>query len=245
MSEVYLGEQACTMKIHELLALFLPRACAACGLEGVSLCGTCLRAMAMPVTKTEPRYGIRPIVSACEYTGAIRACLIAYKEHERRDIAPVLALLLARAVAAVCEYSAQISYPVTLVPVPTSPRASRRRGGNHMSPLAYESANILANGGIEAQSLEILSVTHKADQVGRTLHNRNKNVDGKHFVSSSFAHHVKSLGSVIVVDDIATSGATLAESARALEAAGVKSIASPAVIGLTPGGSREDPRNGI
>src|SRR5699024_8535421 len=93
--------------VEALCELFLPAACASCRVRhatGGGLCERCtasLPAAAMPAAPRAP--GTPPVVVAGVYEGALAEALNEYKERGRRDLVPVLARLLGRAVDAVAE----------------------------------------------------------------------------------------------------------------------------------------------
>lgn len=239
--------------LAELLDLVVPPVCAGCGAETVTLCGDCLGALAVPVRMTSPRYGVLPVVGAGEYSGVLRSCLLAYKEHDRRDLVGVLGLLLARAVLAVLEHPPGAGRGATgpagaavLVPVPATRHAVRRRGADHVAVLGAAAAAVLRAEGLDVRCRSLLEVGAHRDQVGFGSRARRRNVRGTHRVAGPGrrARAVVGRTPVIVLDDICTTGATTAESVRALAASRIPAH-GVAVVGIAPGGPRNGPGDDI
>lgn len=233
--------------LFDIADLLLPRVCAGCGIETVSLCGDCIEALDGPVLRSQPRFGRLPVSGAGVYDGVLRHVLVAYKEHGRRDIVAVLGLLLARAVVDALQDSPVDGRPVILVPVPSSPTAVRRRGGNHVAACAESAAQMLRSDGVSAGCAEVLTVSGHRDQVGFGSAARKANVEGTHAVAREHASLVgdwNRRAKVIVVDDISTTGATGAETTRALMNAGCTPDGL-AVIGIARGSSRQPVPNAL
>ncbi|MGO3022897.1 MAG: ComF family protein, partial [Brevibacterium sp.] len=72
--------------LGEVGELLLPRRCAGCGRENVSLCTRCLQLLGGIPRAMEPRYGSIPIVGVCEYNSQISKMVVGYKDEGRRDI---------------------------------------------------------------------------------------------------------------------------------------------------------------
>lgn len=242
--------------LGELLDLLVPRACAGCGAETVTLCGRCLAELAVPVRATMPRYGTRAVHGAGEYTGVLRDCLVAYKEKDRRDLTALLGLLLARAVLAVLEHSPPAPFPAgapaaLLVPVPATAAAVRRRGADHVAALGAHAAAVLRAEGLDVGCAPLLEVRAHRDQVGFGSTARRRNVRGTHRArphppaALAATRTAAAAGArIIVLDDICTTGATVAESTRALAASRIP-VDGVAVVGIAPGGPRTAPGDGI
>ncbi|WP_141738003.1 MULTISPECIES: ComF family protein [Brevibacterium] len=227
--------------LSDIADLLLPRVCAGCGIETVSLCGDCIEALDGPVVRSQPRFGHLPVSGAGVYDGVLRNVLVAYKENGRRDIVAVLGLLLARAVVDSLQNRQIDGKPVILVPVPSSSSAVRRRGGNHVAAFAESAAQMLRSDGLRAGCADVLTVSRHRDQVGFGSAARKANVEGTHAIAREHTHLVRQWGErakVVVVDDISTTGATGAESTRALMNAGCTPDGL-AVIGIARGSSRQ------
>lgn len=229
--------------LGELADLFVPRTCAGCGAETVTLCGVCLTQLDAPPITALPRYGTVPVTAAGEYTGPLRQMLIAYKEHDRADLVPVLTLLLA---AAVVHGLDEVTHTggVMIVPVPAAPGSMRRRGGNHMAVLAAGVARLLRADGLRAESRELLEVRRHRDQVGRTRVGRRRNVRGTHRARAGSVADTAGHRTTVLVDDICTTGATAAESSRALAAAQIQ-VDSVAVLAIAGESNRNAAATGI
>jgi predicted amidophosphoribosyltransferase len=183
--------------------LVLPHSCAGCRRSGAVLCAAC-----RPDGPPRPSAvdGLT-VVAAGDYQGGLRAALIAYKERGRIELARPLGGLLATAVRA----AGDPAVPACLVPVPSAARARRERGGDHVLRLTR-----LASRGTGLPVCRALRLDHAVrDSAGLGRGERAANLAG------AFAAVCGPGGfRPIVVDDIVTTGATLREAVRALEAAG-------------------------
>ncbi len=233
----------------ELAELLLPPTCAGCGAETVSLCGVCLSHLDSPPRWSLPRYGTQRVCGAGEYTGVLREVLVSYKARDRRDVLPVLGLVLARTIVAALAESAGVepARGLVLVPVPASARSARERGGNHVAALAGAACRLLGADGLDARVGELLRVrgAHR-DQVGQGSRGRRANVRGTHAVADpAAARRLVALRPVVVlVDDICTTGATLAEAARALGRVQIQ-VDSIAVLAITGDAAHRDTPAGM
>ncbi len=186
----------------EALGLLFPVWCTGCDRPGRVLCATCIAEVADPA-----RRSIGPglaVWSAARFSGAGARAIRALKEEGRTGVARPFGALIADLVDATGWTDA------TLVPVPTSSAALRRRG--------YAVPELLAarTGRPRARLLRVRAGT-VADQRGLDRHARERNVAGTFGVRAGAAGRA-----VVLIDDVLTTGATLREAARALEAAGAR-----------------------
>jgi predicted amidophosphoribosyltransferase len=196
--------------VDALTDLVLPRCCIGCGRAGGAWCVACRPADVVRVDAD----GL-PVLAAGEYTGAVRAALIAYKERGRRDLAGPLGELLARAVG---------TGPGVLVPVPSAPGVARARGGDHVARLAR-----IAGRGLGARVVGALRLGRPVyDSAGLNRRDRARNVHGAMVAGPP----PRAQRTAVIVDDIVTTGATLREATRALEAAGW-AVCAGAVVAAT------------
>lgn len=223
-----------------LLDLVLPEECVACCRPEAVLCEACARSLTAPwlgahrPTPCPP--GLPPLVAATGYVGAARAALLARKEHGCRGLRPALADALARAAHQVAGGRG----PALLVPAPSSAASVRRRGEDHALVLAQDAGALL---GWPAERLLVVG-RRTADQGSLTATGRAANLHGALQVrpSRAGARWVDRGLPVVLVDDVVTTGATLAESARALRAAGAGPIGCATVAAaLRRGTGRREP----
>lgn len=204
--------------LPDLLDLVLPVSCVCCGRSGPLWCSGC-RPASEPVAVPSGQ-GVPVVVAAGEYGGGLRSALLAFKERDRRALAGPLAAYLSDAVDVSRQ---QLSGPPLLVPVPSSRAAARQRGGDHLLRLAAEVAP--QNG---LQVLPALRLVGRGqDSAGLSAAQRAANLAHR-----MQAAPVSADQPVLIVDDIVTTGATLAEATRALQAAGWQ-VAGAAVIAAT------------
>lgn len=204
-----------------LLDLVCPRRCPGCGQPGALLCAACTAGVLGTPFAADPTprpAGLPRVIAATAYEGPARAALIAFKERGRVALAAPLGASLARAVA--------VAGADVIVAVPSSRAARRARGYDHVGMLAKRAAALTGATLVDG----LVQQRRVADQSGLGAADRARNIVG----SMRFAGRARDCAGarVVVVDDIVTSGATLAEAARALGAAGVD-VAAVAVVAAT------------
>jgi predicted amidophosphoribosyltransferase len=208
-----------------VLDLLLPQRCLVCGSAGSQLCTACSDAFprveppwcercgaptAWPVARCREcsgrRLGFAQARAAVAYDASVRSLVAGWKEHGLRRLADHAAAIVAEALlrpdAAV----------VTFVP------ADRRRRGErgHHPP---ERLAVALGERWEMPCRPLLRRTRDTErQRGLSLADRRRNVAGAfgatHLVSDT----------VVVVDDVYTSGATVSAAASALRAAGAPRV---------------------
>jgi predicted amidophosphoribosyltransferase len=208
-----------------LADLVLPRVCGGCGVPGALLCGSCRGLLTRPRLAQPRRHppGFPPTVAAGAYAGPVRPAVLAFKEHGRAELAGPLGTALALAVAAVLTgLPATPGHPgpVLLVPVPSSAAALRHRGRDHVRELADVAGAELRAAGVPAWPAPLLgrvSGRRLRDSAGLDAVERRANLAGR-FRALPPRTALSPGSRLVLVDDVATSGATLTEAARALRA---------------------------
>lgn len=202
-----------------LVDLVLPRTCAGCGAPGVFLCRGCAGLLARPHLATPRRFpeGFPPTVAAGAYDGPVRPAVVAFKERGRAELARPLGTALALAVGAVvAAVPGQPATRVLLVPVPSSARALRDRGRDHVRELAVHAVHELRSAGVPADQRRLLRRRGRVrDSAELSVAQRRANLAG----TFELVPGAEPLGAgevLVLVDDVVTSGATLTEAASVL-----------------------------
>jgi ComF family protein len=223
-----------------LVDVFFPPRCAACGqaAEGELFCPACLRRVARvtnpvcrhcaaallhPSSPTCLRCAQEPwpcdrFAAAFHYAGPVRDALLAFKHSGRVELADRLADAAFPLVAPLLQGT-----PDLVVAVPMHGTRLARRGFNQAALLAARMASRL-DAACAARML--VRTRHTGSQGGLSLSERRRNVAG------AFAWAGPKPGegsSVLIVDDVVASGATICECARVLRAAGFARVDAWAV----------------
>lgn len=213
--------------------LVLGAACPGCGVPAARLCPACARevAAASPVLVPGQAGGATsrpPVGASARYVGVWQPLIVHYKEHGGWWLAGPLAGALAQAVAVALAAAGAGAGPVLLVPMPSRPQAVRQRGQDTTRLLAARAAGLLRRAGLDAAvSDELRYARGVADQSGLGVAGRRRNLD------HAFVAHPRGAGTRVVVDDLVTTGASLAEACRALADAG-RAASACAVVAATP-----------
>ncbi|MEU9182967.1 ComF family protein [Streptomyces sp. NPDC048484] len=213
---------------QDLTDLVLPAECGGCGRPRTVLCPECRAALMGEVpsrVRPEPEPPGLPVVhAAAPYEDQVRAALLAHKERGALTLAGPLGAALARAVrvglgAGERAGAGGPQAPVLLVPVPSARWAVRARGHDPARRIALAAAAELRRTGTPARVLAVLRQRRAvADQTGLNSRQRLDNLAGALEVAPGGARMLADGGRTVLVDDLMTTGASLAEAARALRA---------------------------
>jgi len=183
-----------------LCGLFLERAAL---LHGTALCGLCRRGA----------FGFEQARSFASYDGPLRQILIQFKYHGLRPLAKPLGAWLAQAAVRFDAGALDL-----VLPVPLYRRRERHRGFNQAALLAAQLGKLR---GIRVGGRDCVRVRDTRPQTGLRGAERRKNVKGAFVVP----HPGRVRGrSVLLVDDVLTTGATADACARALKDAGASGV---------------------
>ncbi|GAA3944176.1 ComF family protein [Streptomyces gulbargensis] len=220
---------------REISGLVLPAACEGCGRPRTVLCPACGAALlgadagtaggTGAVAAAGPRRvrpspeppGLPKVHAAAPYAGPVRALLLAHKERGALGLAAPLGAALAAAVeAAAGPVEGVRPAPLLLVPVPSSRRSVRARGHDPTLRIARAAAARLRCTGRPARVVPVLRQRRRvADQAGLGARGRRANLSGALEVVPGGGRLLGG-GRTVLVDDLMTTGASLAEAARAL-----------------------------
>jgi ComF family protein len=218
---------------QQALDLLFPPRCAACQRSGAILCPACLAAIrpllppycAHCNTPLEAsgscRYcshrllrlsGLR-VVS--RYEGILRASIHALKYAGNRRVAAPLGSLLAQA------YSIYGLRADIMIPVPLHYERLQQRGYNQACLLAQACSRQL---GIPVNSTLIVRTRSTTSQVHLDMKERHSNVAGAFCCQPGAATETVRGRSILLIDDVCTTGATLEACAVPLFAAGAQAV---------------------
>jgi ComF family protein len=208
-----------------LLDLLLPRRCLVCRDLGTDVCSSCLRSVpriapplcdrcgaptSWPVSRcrecTGRRLAFVSARAAVAYDAGVRALVAGWKERGLRGVASLAADIVVEAIAA------PVVDALTFVPADAE-RAFRR--GHHP-------AAVLAQALSERWELPVVAVLERTRttqrQTGLPFAQRRRNVDG------AFGPSGGAPRSVALVDDVYTTGSTVAAASTALRRAGARRV---------------------
>lgn len=186
-----------------------------------------------------------PVVAAGVYRGELAQALLSYKRYGQGQLGNVLGKALAGAVSAAAGESAGL----WLVPVPTSGSAYRKRGFSPVHLLLGRAGHYQPAGASERAGPRVVDALRKSASLGTALPRswafaaslaglrtgsraggqkglgrgaRSQRVRGSMRARRRPGRATLRGRTCIIVDDVLTTGATLAEAARALELAGAR-----------------------
>lgn len=154
---------------------------------------------------------------AGEYSGWLRDSLISYKNGDAKYtelLSHLLGKTLERFIA---------PENLTLIPIPSSPQKIRERGFDSITDLCITVMRESHSRNMDASNLFLRRAV--VDQVGLIARQRQDNLSGAFGVRRGIN------GTVVIVDDVITTGATLNSAAKALKHAGAQRVLALALCG--------------
>lgn len=192
--------------LQQLAKFLAPPCCLSCGVEGCLVCDACWPAVFHPVETSCD--GMASVVASGRYANVLRELVGRLKYHHQREVAAVVAKALLP-----CLEPKRFEYnSITAVPVVT--QRLRQRGYNQSELLAKQLARRLA-----LPYRPFLARVRATQQVGKSRNERLAHVRGAFMAKRHIAAQ-----NVLIIDDVFTTGATMVECAKALKAAGARTI---------------------
>jgi len=168
------------------------------------------------------RAGLGRGLAVTDYAGTPQALVHAFKVNGSRFLARVLAAPMVDQLAEWCENAKLARVELVLVPAPSRPAANRRRGYIPAQMLSKEVARRARGLGFRVRVVKALRVSNLVkDQSLLNAAERKRNLEGRMRVVPG-ARQVIGEAKVILVDDIITTGSTLASMRSALVSEGIQ-----------------------
>lgn len=197
--------------LEQLLNFVLPCPCALCERPPSPICAACKESLIVE-PRTVRRGQLNGWASAT-YGGQVASALVAYKDHGYASLAATLAQVLEPAFKLALSQLSPAGHEVAVCAMPSKKLSIIRRGFNPVE-LVFRSA-VRASGATLAPANALQIVGDVADQASLDHDGRLSNLAGAMTASDWFRGR-----SVMLVDDIVTTGATLGEATRAISAVG-------------------------
>lgn len=201
--------------MRQAVDLVLPVQCVGCGARAVSWCPACQSAV-LDLRVRELTGGLQ-VVAASSYAGAVREALLGYKERGRRDLTDALGRLLDAAVSAAEQ---GLRDPV-IVTMPSARQATRRRGGDHMQRLARRA--------LPTRPAAVVLGTRNARDAAELSAAGRQLARHTAMYARRGASALVSGRDVLLVDDIVTTGSTLARAHEIVAALGAREVRAAVV----------------
>lgn len=239
-------ERALRAAAESLFSVLFPSDCRICassltGISALPVCGPCLERI-IPLsgilcgvcgeklfskyveTAEGPRCGMcrraappfQRAVAYGAYDGVLRDLIHLLKYRQIKPVAPLLGRLLAESLA-----GAPLPESLVVVPVPLFRRKLRDRGFNQAEEIARCFVRRCALPGIQLDTSSLVRVRETASQTGLTRHQRRANLRGAFAVVRPDRMQERS---VLVIDDVMTTGTTASECSRVLLRAGANQV---------------------
>ena len=217
-----------------ILDFVFPKTCLECKKEGKYVCLDCVAKV--PVLKSvcpycekpsidglthvkcQRKYGLDGLTSIWDYEGVIRKAILALKFKYSTEVGKELANLYA-------QYLVTGSDPVnraknmTLIPIPLHWHRENVRGFNQSEEIGKLVAKEMGWGFVPDLLIKKKSTT---SQVQLSVEKRKENLQGVFAVNPNYV--LSTVHSVLLFDDVFTTGSTLKEAAKVLKHAGVEKV---------------------
>jgi predicted amidophosphoribosyltransferase len=199
--------------LKSLKELVFTKACFSCAELQFWLCPACLAGWNTSIKKSSIEG--KPIYFKSDYTSKTASVILAAKEVNDLNAIALLASSISDAIV-FSILDLKINGVITLITIPSSPSAIRKRGRDHINVLAEYVQRDLQEKSVTANYAPILfQKKSMKDQSQLSSQQRMDNTKGKFAVKSCEFPQ----GAVYLIDDLITTGASMLEGVRALSEA--------------------------
>jgi predicted amidophosphoribosyltransferase len=206
--------------LKSLKELLFPISCISCAAPDYWLCSLCQKEWKVSTKKSY--IGRSPLYYKTGYSNKTAAVILSAKENNHLAAVKLLAESISQSILYAIE-DLEIKGDISLVTIPSSPSAIRRRGRNHIQVLAVEVQKYLGAKAVTSNILTILTQRKNTkDQSGLNSRQRIENTY-EMFRATSCEN---SQGAIFLIDDLVTTGASIMEGIRALFEAKITVTAS-------------------
>lgn len=217
-----------------LLDLLFPEACLSCGKNGTYICNECvaLVGLSKPVcpncekasidgvthAKCLKKLGLNGLFSIWNYEGVIRKAILAFKYKHSLAIGSQLANIFYKYLKS---FLFILPKPAVLVPIPIFWYRQNLRGFNQ----SEEIGKILSErAGIKFEPNLLIKKKTTIPQVELKGRARRKNLEGVFSLNPERKSSILGVETIILFDDVYTTGSTLLEATKVLKRSGVKRV---------------------
>lgn len=203
-----------------ILAMILPNRCVRCQREGGIFCDRCKKYISIinPGYVMNDMYGFEKLLVAGLKEGWFERLVRDFKYKGRRDYGEFLAEKLGEVIFG--EVKRIEIRKIVLVPLPTIRKHIRERGFDHTLRLCFELENFLQKRlddlGVSVEYQSLLVRKNKTVQVGKEKKERVKQAEKAYGICEGVKLDMNTL--YILVDDVTTTGASLAAAKKILQA---------------------------
>lgn len=199
----------------KIFDLIFPPRCVCCERLGYFICPSCKAKISYLLTRTTPPQPLDSLYAVAHFNDpVIKEAILAFKYQKLSAMAPELSDMLAQRIK-----KEKIRFDI-LAFVPISRRRKAWRGFNQSEVLARELGRKLN----KPIFLELKKTKETKTQVGLGKRDREKNLLSA-FSCDDWEKRLKGKR-ILLIDDVATTGATIIECAKTLKKSGAKSVAA-------------------
>lgn len=198
-----------------LLDVFFPRFCTSCGKINTFLCQNCyekIHFLSIPVAAEVDPYYLDDLIAAAHYEDVVKSLIKSLKYQSIKDVGKTLARMI--------YYSTSFPQSNLVTAVPLHKKRQRQRGFNQAEIIARELSVL---DGTPYQTL-LKRVKHQKHQA--SIKDKEKRLTHLRQSFAVISNKIDQLrnSTVLLIDDVTTTGSTLNECARILKESGVSKV---------------------